>query len=182
MIDWPQIVEQHGGIVWKTVYRLVGNDADAADCFQETFADALEYSRKHTIRNWPGLLKQMATAQALDCLGARSLAAARNGRLMRTMGAVKREIGPLATVESTELLERVRRELAELPRQQAEACCLRFLEDFSYEEVADHLNLTVNHVGVLLNRARHALRERLRDLVPRDLAGQPLEQNNESFR
>ena len=65
MTDWSQVLEIHGRIVWKTVNRLIEDDTDAADCFQETFVAAFEYSRKHQIRNWPGLLKKLATTTAL---------------------------------------------------------------------------------------------------------------------
>ena len=51
MVDWSQIVEQHGPLVWTTVYRLLRHDADAADCFQRTFLSALLLSRTQTIRN-----------------------------------------------------------------------------------------------------------------------------------
>ena len=40
-VDWPDIIRQHGPIVWKTAYRLVGNAEHADDCYQETFADAV---------------------------------------------------------------------------------------------------------------------------------------------
>ena len=46
MTDWKIIVEQHGGLVWATAYRLVGNREDAADCFQETFLEAVKTSRR----------------------------------------------------------------------------------------------------------------------------------------
>jgi hypothetical protein len=58
-MDWSQLLEAHGRIVWKTVYRLVNDEAAAADCFQETFVAAFQYSRSHSIQNWPGLLKRL---------------------------------------------------------------------------------------------------------------------------
>jgi RNA polymerase sigma-70 factor (ECF subfamily) len=73
---------------------------------------------------------------------------------------------PASIVESLELAERVRVELAALPQPQAEACCLRFLEGWTYDEIAAELKVTVNHVGVLLNRAKASLRERLTEFAP----------------
>lgn len=29
MTDWSQLVQQHGQMVWKTVFRLVNHEADA---------------------------------------------------------------------------------------------------------------------------------------------------------
>ncbi len=37
MDDWSEIVRLHGPMVWATACRLVGDHADAADCFQEAF-------------------------------------------------------------------------------------------------------------------------------------------------
>ncbi len=45
MTDWSQILKEHGDIVWRTVSRLLIDGTDAADCFQETFIAALEFSR-----------------------------------------------------------------------------------------------------------------------------------------
>lgn len=65
-MDWEQIVEQHSAIVWRTVTRLVPEQADAADCFQRTFISAWELSQKQPIRYWPVLLCQLATARSLE--------------------------------------------------------------------------------------------------------------------
>lgn len=68
MIDWQTIIEKHGPVVWQTAYRLLGNRADAADCFQETFVCALEFSRRQRIRNFSALLIRLATVRAIDQL------------------------------------------------------------------------------------------------------------------
>jgi len=134
-MDWAQLLESHGRIVWKTVYRLVNDEAEAADCFQETFVAALLYSRSHPIQNWPGLLKRLATAKAIDHLRRR----VRTGAISLCAGSVENAVdgarSPHGIVESRELAERVRVELAALPQPQAEACCLRFLEGWAYDEV-----------------------------------------------
>ncbi len=40
MTNWSHIVQEHGAIVWRTVHRLLGNEADEEDCFQRTFLSA----------------------------------------------------------------------------------------------------------------------------------------------
>ena len=42
MTDWEHVVRTHGPLVWQTAWRLLGQEADAADCFQETFVSAME--------------------------------------------------------------------------------------------------------------------------------------------
>ena len=63
--DWQSIVNDHGPLVRQTAYRLVGNEADAADCFQETFLAALEISRRQQVRNLCGLLLCLATTPTI---------------------------------------------------------------------------------------------------------------------
>ena len=66
MVDWQVIIEKHGPVVWQTAYRLLGNHADAADCFQETFVSALEFCRRQRVRNFSALLARLATARVID--------------------------------------------------------------------------------------------------------------------
>jgi len=68
VIDWQAIVRQHGQVVWQTAFRLLDSEADAADCFQETFISALAVSQRQRIKNWRALLRHLATARALDRL------------------------------------------------------------------------------------------------------------------
>ena len=101
MVDWSQIVQQHGRLVWTTVYRLVRHDADAADCFQRTFLSALVLSRTQTVRSWPGLLQRLGTARALEALRQRVRQAQRLRPLLADVAfrpARHRPIKPLSSV------------------------------------------------------------------------------------
>ena len=161
MIDWDGIVSRDGPAVWRTVYRLVGNRADAEDCFQETFLSALELFRRQTVHHPHALLQRLATARALDRLRRRYRRNRREG------GAAEWEdlaaSGPLPPelAQASELSDRLREALAALPPKQAQAFCLFHLDGWDYQQIADHLHGTVNAVGVLLHRARRRLRELL---------------------
>jgi RNA polymerase sigma-70 factor (ECF subfamily) len=168
VVDWSQIVQQHGPLVWTTVYRLLRHDADAADCFQRTFLSALVLSRTQTIRNWPGLLQRLGTARALESLRQRLRQAQRLGPLLAEVAVAPRTPEPDQAAADTELSDHLREALAQLDARQAQVFCLACLDGLSYAEIADQLGLTVNYVGVLLNRARLGLRERLRGHAPAD--------------
>jgi RNA polymerase sigma-70 factor (ECF subfamily) len=159
--DWKSIVEQHGGLVWATVCRLVGNGADASDCFQETFLEALKVSHKEAVRDWSALLRHLATARSLDLLRVRCRERGRTEAIAEPEEAVSRESGPGQNAEAGELAERLRAALAELPVEQAEVFCLNCLDGLSYREIGERLNLTTDAVGVRLHRARQRLRELL---------------------
>ncbi|HLW64373.1 MAG TPA: sigma-70 family RNA polymerase sigma factor [Gemmataceae bacterium] len=166
MVDWSQIVQQHGPLVWTTVYRLLRHDADAADCFQRTFMAALVLSRTETIHNWPGLLRQLGTARALEHLRQRLRQTQRLRPLIEESTATCRLPRPEQAAVESELSEHLRLALAQIDSRQAQVFCLASLDGLSYAEIAGQLGLTVNHVGVLLNRARQGLRERLRSHEP----------------
>lgn len=166
MTDWSQLVEQHGPIVWKTVYRLVGNDADAADCFQDAFVSAWELQQKEPVHNWLGLLKRLATTRALERLRQRYRESSRHAALPDNELADSAATDPSAEAESGELAEQLRDAIAQLDSLQAEVVCLAYLKSLSYQEIAETMGITVNHVGVLLNRARSNLKERLANWKP----------------
>jgi RNA polymerase sigma factor (sigma-70 family) len=166
MTDWSQIVQQYGPIVWTTVYRLLAHDADAADCFQRTFVSALELARTETVRHWPALLRRLATARALDLLRQKRREAHRLRPLLADTTVSATTLDPGQAAQASELAGHLRAALAELDLRQAQVFCLARLEGCQYEEIAEQLGVTVNHVGVLLNRARTILRKRLRSYEP----------------
>ena len=168
MVDWAQIVRQHGPLVWTTVYRLLRHDADAADCFQRTFLSALLLSRTQPIRNWPGLLQRLGTARALESLRQRLRQSRRLRPLLAEVAAPSGTPEPDQAAAVSELSRHLREALARLDARQAQVFCLICLDGLSYAETADQLGLTISHVGVLLNRARLGLRERLRGHEPAD--------------
>ena len=171
MVDWDAIVSRNGPAVWRTVYRLVGNRADADDCFQETFLAALEVFGRETVRHPHALLQKLATARALDRLRRRYRRAAREGDAVVDWEALHGQgPAPPQLAEASELSERLREALAELPQKQAQAFCLFYLDGWDYQRIADQLEGTVNAVGVMLHRARHRLRELLKEPASHDSA------------
>ncbi|MBN1845194.1 MAG: sigma-70 family RNA polymerase sigma factor [Sedimentisphaerales bacterium] len=161
MTDWQSIVQEHRHLVWQTAYRIVGHEADAADCFQEAFLSALEVARREPVRNWAALLRRLATMRALDRLRQRRRQAAHFETLPDGMTPPGTDPEPIQYALAEELSDRLRTALAQLPSQQAEVFCLRFLEEMSYRQIAQHLSLQTSVIGVLLHRARSRLRELL---------------------
>lgn len=175
-IDWEAIVRDDGPAVWRTAHRLLGNRADADECFQETFAAALEFAGQspngkpgQPIRNWRGLLVRLATARAVDRLRRRIRQTASQ---TKDADAVNRLVDlhpsshPQDRFEQAEMAQRLRSALIHLPPKQADVFCLHCLEGFSYREVAEQLDESVENIGVLLHRARAALQQRIQSILP----------------
>lgn len=160
-IDWPGIIRLQGPLVWKTAYRLVGNAEDANDCFQETFADAVRQSQRQVVDNWPGFLVQIATRRAIDLLRQRESRQRRQDAWAEQ--AIRDQAGhdPSTQAADRELVEQLREQLADLPEQHALIFSLRYFQEWSDNEIAEHLGLKSGNVRVLLHRIRERLRQRL---------------------
>lgn len=163
MVDWEAIISREGPAVWRTAYRLLGNHADADDCFQETFVSAIWWVRWGSVTNPRALLQRVATARALDRLRARYRAKRREADNAEERDIHGVDPQPIQLAEAAELSERLRIALSMLPAKQAQAFCLFHLEGLSYTQIATQVEASVNGVGVLLHRARQRLRELLAD-------------------
>ena len=160
MPDWQEILSRDGPAVWHTAYRLLGNRADADECFQEACLGALAVSRRETVHNWKALLQRLAVARSVDRLRSRKRA-----RLeLSTADLLQVQDGlpfPPHDLEDAEVADELRLALGQLPAKQAEAFCLHCIEDCSYQEIAQILKISVDSVGVLIHRARKQLRKLL---------------------
>ena len=165
MVNWKSIIEEYGPLVWSIAHRLLGNEADASDCFQEVFVTAVQTSRKQKIRNMEAFLGMVATQRGIDLLRKRRP----NFRLHRLnadgQSLESTEPAPLIRAQSQELTEQLRTAMSRIPQQEAEVFCLRILNEFSYRQIAEEMKLNENHVGVLINRARKKLQELLRTVA-----------------
>jgi RNA polymerase sigma factor (sigma-70 family) len=163
-IDWTDMVREYGPLVWKTTHRVLGQEADAADCFQETFVAALEVARNGPVTHWAGLLQRLATARALDALR-RRLRRRRRGEGAALEGVEAEQLGPLQEAQAAELGEHLMAAVAELPEQQGQVFCLRHMSGMSYEQIGAELGISVDGVGTALFKARGKLRLALGYLV-----------------
>lgn len=164
MTDWEAVVGQHVEIVRRTAYRLLGNDADAWDCVQETFLDAVRIDRREPVRDWPALLRHLATARALDLVRVRSRQRCRCGAEADLAQAIGREPNPSGRAEASELADRLRAAVGRLPRRQAQVFCLTCFEQMTSEATAEQMRISPTAARMLLSRARRRLRRLLEPL------------------
>jgi RNA polymerase sigma-70 factor, ECF subfamily len=162
VIDWNAIIRANGPAVWRTLYRVLGNRADADECFQDVFLAAVKTSRRRDIRNWPAWLNRLAVSRAIDQLRRRKRFALQ-GDCLPLEEIVSAEPGAGMQAQDQERIEQLRRALTQLPAPQAEAITLHLLEGCSYQEIAGELSLTVSAVGVLIHRGKAKLRKLLQD-------------------
>ncbi len=150
--DWTEIVRQHGPGVFRAAWRVLGHEADTEDVVQAVFLEAHRLWRARPAEQWVGILRSMATRRALDHLRRRKTFAA--GEELDVAAASD---DPVADAIGRELAQRLSQALTELPRREAEVFCLRFFEDFSYQQIAEQLSIQVSAVSTALNKARAKL-------------------------
>lgn len=163
MIDWDRIVEQDGPAVWRICWRLLCNRADAEEAFQETFIAAVELSRRQPLATPRAILQHLATARSIDRLRSRQRRRNRQETVDDERLNEERAPGaaPQQDAEASELSSALRSALTELPPKQSECFTLHAIEGWSYQEIAERLGISIDHVGVLIHRARGKLRKLL---------------------
>ncbi len=161
MSDLNEIVAAHSDAVWRTVYRLLNDRDDALDCYQETFLAAQQLATSGRVQHWRTLLVRIATRRAIDRLRQRYRGEETQHSAQDRLPERTATTSPDARVEADELREQVRRALANLPEQQAEAFWLRHLEQMSAEAIAEQMGIERGHVRVLVHRAAVGLRATL---------------------
>jgi RNA polymerase sigma-70 factor (ECF subfamily) len=158
-----RLVEQHQGMVYGLACRVLGPGEDARDATQETFLRALQHL--HRFRGECAFSTWLYRIALNECVA--------RGRRRRLQD--RREVplagddppGPdqgsaLAALERDERDEQVHRAIAALPEAYRSVVVLRYLENLSYEETAQVLQLPLGTVKVRLFRARALLARLLR--------------------
>jgi RNA polymerase sigma-70 factor, ECF subfamily len=160
MPDWQVILSRYGPTAWRIAYQLLGNQDDADECFQEACLAALNVCRRQPVNNWQGLLIHLVTSRSVDRLrlNKRARIQASSSGLEQLKDAA---LAPIQQAEESELADELRTALGKIPPRQAEVFCLHCIEDWSYQEIAGHLGISIDSVGVLLHRARNRLRKLL---------------------
>jgi RNA polymerase sigma-70 factor (ECF subfamily) len=148
--DWERIVRDHGPMVFTTAWRILGQAADAEDVVQDVFME-VQKIRVH-VRCWPALLRRLATFRSLDRLRQRKSTTALDG-----LSLFSRNGDPEADAMEKELADRLRQAIAQLPEREGTVCCLRFFDELSYDEIAEHLAISRGAVAAALHKARAKL-------------------------
>jgi RNA polymerase sigma-70 factor (ECF subfamily) len=160
--DWDRLVREHGAAVFGTAWRILGHAADTEEVVQEVFFQAYRIRQTQRVRHWPALLRRLAACRALDRLRQRRPFAPLDDHLTAN------GTGPEEAAIGNELAERLRQAIAQLPQREAAVFCLRYFEDFSYEQIAEALGIRSGAVATALHKARAKLEASLTEAMKED--------------
>lgn len=152
MVDWNTLIEEHGPLVLRISWRILGNRADVEDNVQEVFLQAVRLQGREEVRHWRGLLRRLATLGALGSIRRR------RGHLpLEDVSPVDPRERPDESAMRRELQRRLRLALAELPDREGAVFSLRYFEGMTLAEIAESLEISYAAAGTALSRARSKL-------------------------
>jgi RNA polymerase sigma-70 factor, ECF subfamily len=151
------LVERYQNAVYHLCYRMLGTSTEAEDAAQETFIRAYNaIDRYDTGRKFSTWLLSIATNYCIDQLRKRRLFTLSFDD-MPYFDLADNGPGPEGTMLMGERQQQVRQLLNVLSDTDRAAIILRYWYDYSYDEIAEVLNLTNSAVKSRLHRARLAL-------------------------
>lgn len=165
VIDWPAEFARHGRWLRTVALARVGEAAAADDVLQEVSMTAIEKGHqlrdRSRIAGWLYRLVVVASLQYRRRQGRRKKLLDRYVSRQPSSDGTARGTDPLGWLLADEQKAMVRQSLAMLPPRDAEIMLLKYGEDWSYQQLADHLGLSVSAVEARLHRARQKMRQAL---------------------
>ncbi|WP_042142177.1 RNA polymerase sigma factor SigW [Paucisalibacillus sp. EB02] len=155
--------------IYQHCHRMLGNKHEAEDIAQEAFIRAYvnihSYDERRKFSTW---LYRIATNLTIDRLRKRKPDYYLDAEVKGTEGldmysqlAADGKL-PEDEIEGLELQHYIQKQIAELPPKYRSIIMLRYLEDFSLQEISEILDIPIGTVKTRIHRGREALRKKLR--------------------
>ena len=170
--DLDELYRAHAAEVYRYVYAVLGNRADAEDVTQTTFVNALRAlergERPRKPANWLITIAHNLIRQRF-----------RQQQSRPRQVELDRDVPSLEADEDVTSIEDLVRALQRIPESQREALVLREMEGRSYKEISAILDVSETALESLIFRARRSLAEELENLVTCDRAELALSQQTD---
>jgi RNA polymerase sigma-70 factor (ECF subfamily) len=143
--------------LYRFALSLLRNVEEAEDAVQDVMAGI--WARRADWPQWNSIPAYCMTAtrnNCLDRLRRRRIVAVEPERASRIESP---ENNPYEQVTHKEMIQRIRRCMDTLPPNQQQVIRLREMEGFSYNEIAEVLDMTLDQVKINLFRGRNAIKK-----------------------
>jgi RNA polymerase sigma-70 factor (ECF subfamily) len=169
---FAQIVESYQKPVYHLCYRMLGNPSDAEDAAQESFLRAYKSLKRYdTDRSFATWLLSIASHYCIDQHRKRRLdTLSVDDEQHAWLEPPDPGLTPEAALHLSEKQEQVRELLDTLAPKDRSAVIMRYWYDYSYEEIAESLVITVSAVKSRLHRARRELSNCWQTMQPSNLS------------
>ncbi len=168
---WEQIVRQHWRKVFNVAYKFVGKHDEAEDLTQDIFLKIFKsldtFDSRANFQTW---LISVSRNLCIDHY--RSVRKEREtiDRAVDTadLSPVSHEESPVAALEQSDRVTLLRQALGSLPETLRTAVLMRDIQELSYQEIAERLDLPEGTVKSRINRGRTELARQIRKLRGED--------------
>ncbi|MEB2776103.1 sigma-70 family RNA polymerase sigma factor [Algoriphagus sp. D3-2-R+10] len=147
---WPQ-----RGRLYRLGYLWVRDRSLTEDMLQNVFEKSFE--REDELRNHPNLAGWLVKSLKNEVL----IHFRQTKRLDSLDGLEELKMEESASEDTKDSVRQVMNLVKGLPLRQQEIFHLREVEGLSYEEITEHLDISLEQVKVNLHRARKSIRERM---------------------
>ena len=167
-VAFGALYDRHVVRVYRHIYYMVGNPAEAEDLTAQAFLQAWQAIPRYRIQSAPFVSWLLRIAHNLGVSYLRSRK--QNTELPETLIDHSRLQNPEPALEQRLNSERVRDAILKLREEHRKVIILRFVEDLEYREVAEILGKSVAAVRVIQHRALNALRKQMKNEESTELA------------
>lgn len=178
-LDGPfrELYEQYKDRVYNVCYRITGNATDALDASQETFGIMFrkigEFRFESKFSSWVYRIAVNASIDMKRRAGSRWLASLDSSSETARAGGGRMEIRddrvelPMRAASRHELEHEIHNAIQQLSPKMRAITVLRYVENLSYDEIAEALQISLGTVKSRLARAHEALDRELTPLLDR---------------
>jgi RNA polymerase sigma-70 factor (ECF subfamily) len=179
--DFRRLYERYKDRVYNVCYRITGNATDALDASQETFGIVFRRVREFRFQSrFSSWVYRIAVNASID-LKRRS-----SSRRLASLDAVRDAIlpegarfdprdeateMPSSAASRRELEEEIQRAIGRLSPKLRAITVLRYVENLSYEDLAEALSISIGTVKSRLSRAHEALDRELTPVLDKHYLG-----------
>ena len=174
-LAWDLIVRQYWRKVFNVAYKFVGRHDEAEDLTQDVFLKIFKsldtFDRRANFQTW---LISISRNLCIDHYRKvrRERETVNRDIDANALSPVSSEQSPMAALEQRDRVTLLRRALGELPVTLRTAVLMRDIQELSYQEIADRLQLPEGTVKSRINRGRTELARQIRTLRGSD--GDPI--------
>ena len=147
--------------LYRFALRITGSVHEAEDVVQEVLERVWKAPQEQsaTVKNWEAWCMTLTRNRSLDKIRAQTQR--RTDTIDRATERHADGATPAQAAEINDLVARVKQLMQNLPEKQRLVMHLRDIEELSYEEIAELLDISLDQVKVNLHRARKSIREKL---------------------
>ncbi|MEM1321055.1 MAG: sigma-70 family RNA polymerase sigma factor [Bacteroidota bacterium] len=157
--DFTQLVLPYKNKLYRFALRIVGNGAEAEDVVQEVmikmWKNREEWNQYQNVEAW---CMRLTKNLSIDKLRSKHR---RTDHLTEDYGFRAPTASPYRQTELNDTVARVKAMMAQLPEKQRMVMQLRDIDGMTYQEIAEHLSITLDQVKVNLFRARKKIKAQL---------------------